>query len=102
LTNSKQRRQPSRAASPDVDPPRIGWALIVRDLLAAGCSKYRIAAALGVSISTVQVWARISASSDIRYGYGRALIRLHSRYCGAALTFQRITEAEADAYNSPA
>ena len=90
----------SRARPTELDPPRINWPQIISDLLLAGCSKYRIAASLGVLVSNVQHWQK--TPNDIRYGYGRALLRLHARICGAALTTRRITEADQRAYTSPA
>lgn len=100
MTNKKTIRKSSRAPSPAIEPPSIDWSLIIRDMLEAGCSKYRIAASLGVHVSHVQHWAQ--THTDIRYGYGRALLRMHAHICGAALTTQRITEGENSAYTSPA
>jgi hypothetical protein len=102
LTNKKNPSHRSRAPLPEIDPPRINWSRIISDLLNAKCPKYRIAAHIGVGVSTVQTWQRLPINSDIRYGFGRALLRLHSRYCGAALTLQRISEGDDRAYISPA
>lgn len=74
------------------NPPHVRWVLILEDLRDNGCSGYRVADKLQVGWSTVQGWRGVKG--DIGYGYGRALLRLHSSYCGAALTFQRLTEAE--------
>ncbi len=90
----------SRAAVAYISPPVINWQQIISDLHRHGCSQYRIAQHLGVGHSTARAW--LHPKSDIGYGFGRALIRLHARYCGAAMTFQRLTEAEDCAYISPA
>jgi hypothetical protein len=89
-----------RARPPTVlERPRINWRQLLADLKVHGCSGYRVTVELGVGWSTVQSWRRMK--DDPGYGYGRALILLHSRHCGAALTFQRLTEADIAAYNSP-
>jgi hypothetical protein len=73
-------------------PPQINWRQVLDDLRAHGCSGYRVAQEIGVGWSTVQAWKGIK--EDIGYGYGRALIRLHSKYCGSAMTVRRLTEGE--------
>lgn len=75
-----------------LEAPSVNWPQILDDLRDAGCSGYRVAQRLAVEWSTVQSWRE--CKGDIRYGKGRALLRLHSEYCGAGMTFQRLTEAE--------
>lgn len=102
LDKKNDQKQRSRAASqePPIDPPRIDWQQLLADLKQHGCSLYRIATVLGVKYSTAQRWRR--PREDIGYGYGRALIWMHARHCGAGLTLQRLTEAEDSAYTSRA
>lgn len=77
---------------PDVIyPPCIDWAQIMVDLHNSGCTAYRVHLTIGVALCTSQNWAK---GGEPGYGYGRALLRLHSAYCGAALTTRRCTEAE--------
>lgn len=79
-------------AEAQVKPPQIAWRCLLNDLRANGCSGYRVAQEIGVGWSTVQGWRE--CKEDIGYGYGRALLRLHAKYCGAALTVQRQYESE--------
>jgi hypothetical protein len=74
-----------------VPRPKIKWGRILADLREAGCSCYRVSQEMGVALSTVVYWRQCE---DIGYANGRGLLRLHAKYCGAGLTFQR--EAEAD------
>lgn len=75
----------------EVFAPKMDWAQIMVDLYNAGCTTYRVHLCLGVALCTAQNWAK---GGEPGYGYGRALLRLHSAYCGAALTTLRCTEAE--------
>ena len=72
-------------------PPRVDWAQIMVDLHDHGCSSYRVHILLGVARCTAENWAK---GGEPHYGYGRALLRLHSRFCGAAMTTRRAMEAE--------
>ena len=74
-----------------VHRPRIDWRQVLEDLRLNGCTPYRVHLTLGADISTVQNWLK---GGEPGYGYGRALLRLHAMYCGAALTTKRQTEAE--------
>ena len=71
--------------------PRIDWVQIMVDLHNAGCTSYRVHISLGVAYTTARHWAN---GTEPRYGVARALLRLHSRWCGSALTFKRMSEAE--------
>lgn len=71
--------------------PKIKWAQVMRDLDANGCTTYRVAMTLAVSDATARNWAK---GGEPGYGYGRALLRLHSAYCGAALTTLRCSEGD--------
>lgn len=71
--------------------PRIDWVQVMVDLHNAGCTAYRVAMSLNVADCTARNWAK---GGEPGYGYGRALLRLHSAYCGAGLTTRRLTEGE--------
>ena len=71
--------------------PKIDWAQIMADLNERGCRTYRVSMIMAVSDATARNWAK---GGEPGYGYGRALLRLHSAWCGAALTTLRCTEAE--------
>ena len=73
--------------------PKMNWNRVISDLNDAGCSCYRLGQILGVGWSTVQSWRDVKG--DVGYGNGRALLRIHAEYCGAALTTKRQLEAEA-------
>lgn len=73
--------------------PKINWKAILQDLDERNTTLYRVSIILGVSPSTAQRWRDVKG--DIGYGYGRALLRLHAKVCGAGLTFQRMAESEA-------
>ena len=77
-----------------IPAPKIDWARIVADLLEHHCSGYRVRITLGVADCTVRNWMK---GGEPGYGYGRALLRLHSRICGAALTTRRVEEGEVEA-----
>jgi hypothetical protein len=75
-------------------PPKVNWSQIMVDLHNAGCTAYRVHLTLGCSICAALNWGK---GGEPGYGYGRALIRLHSRWCGAATTTARLEEAEQSA-----
>jgi hypothetical protein len=75
-------------------PPKVDWTQIIQDLANKGCSSYRIGLTLNVADCTVRNWRK---GGEPGYGKGRALLRLHSSYCGAALTTLRVTEGEVTA-----
>jgi hypothetical protein len=75
----------------EIFPPKIDWRQILSDLRDHGCTGYRVAIALGTGWSTVQRWGE---GAEPGYGYGRALLRLHAAYCGAAMTLKRQIEGE--------
>lgn len=77
----------------DIYPPKIDWKQILADLRDHGCSGYRAARLTGMSWSAIQN-LRDHEGSDPHYGHGRALLRLHARFCGAALTTRRQSESE--------
>lgn len=80
-----------RGTAEPLYPPKMDWAQIMMDLHNAGCTSYRVHRILGAAECTTQNWAK---GGEPGYGYGRALLRLHSRYCGAAATTARCMEAE--------
>lgn len=92
-------RAPSEALSAVlaeiIAPPQVNWRQILDDLRDHGCTGYRVTIEIGVAWSTVQGWRE--CKGDIGYGYGRALLRLHSKYCSAGMTLQRQYEAEKSA-----
>ena len=59
-------------------PARLDWPGIITDIKAAGCTRYRIAAILGVGESTVQGWEQ---GSDPRHSMGVAILALHEQLC---------------------
>lgn len=77
----------------DVYAPKIDWRQILADLRDHGCTGYRVSTIMGVAWCTVQNW-RDNPKAEPGYGHGRALLRLHSRFCGAALTIRRQAEGE--------
>lgn len=81
------------AAQREIFAPKMNWRQVLEDLDRAGCSGYRVAKTLGVNWSTVQHW-RDYEYAELKYGLGRALLRLHARYCGADMTAIRQAEAE--------
>lgn len=96
LDKKKARVQRSRAVhlpAVEINPPRVDWRQVLKDLHNAGCSGYRVSISLGAAWSTVQHWQE-SPTADPGYGYARALLRLHSVYCGAGLTTLRLSQAE--------
>jgi hypothetical protein len=72
-------------------PPKVDWCQVMVDLHNNGCTVYRVHLCLGVALSTAQNWEK---GGEPGYGLGRALLRLHSAYCGAGLTTLRCNEAE--------
>lgn len=75
-----------------IPSPKVDWAQIMVDLHNRGCTAYRVALTLAVAYATAKNWTK---GGEPGYGYGRALLRLHSAFCGAGLTAQRLNEAEA-------
>ena len=75
----------------EIPPPRMDWTQIMVDLHNAGCTAYRVHLVLGVAGTTVRNWVK---GGEPGYGYGRALLRLHARVCGAGLTTKRMAEAD--------
>jgi hypothetical protein len=71
--------------------PEIDWAQVMIDLYDRGCNAHRVSIILGVSPCTSRNWMK---GGEPGYGNGRALLRLHSRMCGSALTIARCEEAE--------
>lgn len=81
----------SAVLTAEVFAPKMDWAQIMVDLHNNGCTVYRAAQLLGVADCTARNWSK---GGEPGYGYGRALLRLHSAYCGAGLTTLRCQEAE--------
>ena len=77
----------------DIYPPKIDWKLILEDLRDNGCSGYRAGKLIGMSWCAIQN-LRDKEGAEPGYGNGRALLRLHARFCGAALTIRRQSESE--------
>lgn len=70
-------------------PARMPWVQILKDLHAAGCTNYRIAAIFGTTVSSVDRWEN---GSEPRHSYGTALLELHEQIC-PNLTQQRHRES---------
>lgn len=79
------------SSSDYVYPTVLPWADIFSDLTGAGCSPYRVSTLIGESWSTVQRW--VPGDIEPRDSRSRAILELHSRYCGVELTLQRLMEA---------
>lgn len=75
-----------RLRSERIPIPRLDWAQIMVDLHNAGCSANRVASHLGAAQCTAYNWVK---GGEPKYGYGRALLRLHAQYCGASITILR-------------
>ena len=74
--------------------PEVDWSQIMVDLHNAGCTSYRVARTLGIAYCTAQNWTK---GGEPGYGYGRAVLRLHSRWCGAGHTTYRLLQGEKQA-----
>lgn len=70
---------------------RVDWRAVLEDLRGCECSGYRLAALLGIEWSTVQRWLQ---GSEPRHSYGVAILEVHTRFCGAAMSQQRLCEAK--------
>lgn len=73
-----------------VYPLVMPWGAIVDDLYRRGYTDYRIGQILGVDAATVGAWHK---GSEPRHSFGEALIELHTKVCGEALTKERLKEA---------
>ena len=69
----------------------VDWRGVLADLRAAGVSGYRLTEYLLTSRSTVQKW---EAGSEPRHSYGLAVLEVHTHFCGADRTRQRLDEAQ--------
>lgn len=79
--------------------PKIDWAQVMVDLYDAGCTANRVANHIGVAGCTTANWVK---GGEPKYGSARALLRLHSYYCGAALTIRRQLSGDACSSSSSA
>lgn len=59
-------------------PVRTPWPDLLREIYAAGGTRYRIAKILGVGESTVQGW---EAGAEPRHAMGESIIALHAMLC---------------------
>ena len=75
------------ASSDYVIPVKLNWPAVLDDLKNAGISGYKVSVLLDVSPGTIYYWR--SGQRDPQYAIGSALLTLHSRYCGEALTKER-------------
>ncbi|SDQ29458.1 hypothetical protein [Paraburkholderia tuberum] len=69
---------------------RVHWLDVLADLRATGVSGYRLTNIMLTSRSTVQSWEK---GSEPSHSYGIAILEVHTRFCGEALTAQRVREA---------
>lgn len=72
-------------------PVQIDWSRIIADLKTAGCTRYRIAAILGVSQPAVERWEE---GSEPRHAMGTAILALHAQLCGPPDTQQKLCNGE--------
>ncbi len=75
----------------DIYPRKVNWTQIIQDMRHAGMIYSAQATALGKEWSTFQRWMD---GSELKYGDGTALLRLHMTVCGEDLTIKRLTEVE--------
>ena len=75
----------------DIYPRKVDWQQILNDMKQAGMAYSAQATALGKEWSTFQRWME---GSELKYGDGTALLRLHMAVCGESLTIQRLNEVE--------
>lgn len=79
------------ASSDYVYPSVLPWQDIFNDLKTAGCPPYRVSELIGYGWSTVQRW--VYNGVEPRDSVARAILELHTRYCGEEATHQRSQEA---------
>lgn len=72
-----------------VYPLKIHWPTIIDDMRERGISPYRQAKTISCEWSTFQRWKN---GSQPLFANGHALLILHSKICGIALTQQRLFE----------
>lgn len=75
-----------------VYPTVLPWRSIFNDLHNAGCSPYRLSLLIGRGWSTVQRW--VYDGIEPRESYARAILMIHSRYCGEQATQKRLQESK--------
>jgi hypothetical protein len=69
-------------------PPKVDWAQIMVDLYNHGCTKNRAAKIVGASVCAATNWTK---GGQPGHAYGEALLILHGRFCGEALTKLRLS-----------
>ena len=72
-----------------VYPIEIHWPTIIKDICNSGVTPYRQAQTIDCEWSTFQRWQH---GSQPLFKNGHALLILHSRTCGIALTQKRLEE----------
>ncbi len=70
----------------------LPWQDIFDDLRKAGCPPYKVAIIVGYGWSTLQRW--VYDGVEPRESAARAILTLHTRYCGEEITRQRSQEAK--------
>lgn len=72
-----------------IKPIEIYWPTIIRDLADHGLCYRQQANSIGCEWTTLQRWKN---GSQPRFNNGHALLILHSKICGIALTQKRLEE----------
>lgn len=72
-------------------PKKLDWTLIFDDLVMHGISPYQVAILIGQGWSSVQRWRE---GTEPKYSIGVSILRVHSKYCGDALTDKRLAEIQ--------
>ena len=70
----------------------LPWQDIFNDLKEAGCPPYKVSIITGYGWSTLQRW--VYNGVEPRESAARAILILHTRYCGEEATHRRSQEAK--------
>jgi len=75
-----------------VTPMVMPWREVLADLDRAGKNIAAISELTGIPETTVK---RYLTGSEPKHSVAIALLRIHTRYCGDRMTYQRVTESVA-------
>jgi len=73
-----------------VFPKVLPWETILEDLKKTGYNAYQVSILVGAKWSSFQNVVNV----EPRDSMARAILKIHSRYCGEELTIQRISEGK--------
>ena len=74
-----------------VYPRRVNWVQVIEDIREAGLNYSQMCKLGGFNWSTFQRWRE---GAELKHSDGSCMLQLHTKYCGTALTKQRVLEAE--------